>query len=144
MKKEFDAVVRHYHCADRQARYELNGQNHPPHSYSGLLKEGHDLNGDVKEEIRKYLTTLPDGELLKITIEGKGKSSTAEGFVWAYTKPHTYERITEQDYAELVEAEKASIRSDNLRSEPWSKEKDKGKSGEWKKQPSRDKHRKRS
>ena len=114
MKKEFDAVVRHYHCADRQARYELNGQNHPPHSYSGLLKEGHDLNGDVKEEIRKYLTTLPDGELLKITIEGKGKSSTAEGFVWAYTKPHTYERITEQDYAELVEAEKASIRSDSL------------------------------
>ena len=33
------------------------------------------------------------------------------------------------------------IKSDSLRSEPWSKDKDKGKSGEWKKQPSRDKSR---
>ena len=106
MKKEFEGVVRHYHCADRQVRYEINGKNWLPYSYMGHLKEGHDLSGEVKEDIRKYLTTLPDGELVKITIESKGKSSTAVGFVWALTKAHTYERITEQEYSRLVESEK--------------------------------------
>jgi len=136
MKKEFDAVVRHYHCADRQAAYEKRGQNHPPYSYSGLLKKGHDLDGNVKDEINAYLRTLPDGERVKITIEGKGKAPSAQAFVWAWTKPHTYERIPEADYLKMVELEKTgeykteafhkhkcwhedvtSIASDKLRSE---------------------------
>ena len=109
MKKEFTAVVRHYHVASRQAAYESRGADHLPYSYRGLLKEGHDLDGNVNDSIKDYLTTLPDGELVKITVESKGKSSTATGFVWAYTKPGNYERITEQEYLELLELERTKL-----------------------------------
>jgi len=97
MKKEFSAVVRHYHIAKR-----LEGS----YSYSGLLKEGHDLDGNVKDKINKYLRSLPDGERVKITIEGLGKAASAHGFVWAWTKPHTYERILETEYRKMVEMQK--------------------------------------
>lgn len=106
-KKTFEAIVRHYHCADRQAGYEKRGVDHPPYSYSGLLKEPTDLGGSVKEAIMDYLSTLPDGEFVEITIKGKGKAPTAKGFVWAWIEPNTYGRIQESDYRKMVELEKS-------------------------------------
>lgn len=75
-----------------------------PYSYSGLVKSSHDLDGNVKQELANFFNTVSDGEKVKITVECLGKASTATGFVWSYTKPHTYERITEQEYAELIES----------------------------------------
>ena len=90
MKKEITAVVRHYRTP--------NSDHHP---YRGKLKDGTDLGGNPRKELNDYLAELPDGEKIKITIESFGESPTAHGFVWSLSEPHTYVRMTREEYDEM-------------------------------------------
>jgi hypothetical protein len=108
--KTIYGVVRHYwiakHIAAERTQpdnwYRKNNTHY--HPYMGDLKAPTDLE-DQDNPVKRFLETLPDGEAVEITIKPLGKSPCATGFVWAWTKANTYERIPESDFEKMVQLE---------------------------------------
>jgi hypothetical protein len=112
-KKTIHGIVRHYWTAGSIAEERMNPDNYYArhgthyHPYMGGLKEPTDLceyNGDP---VRDFLTTLPDGEEVEITIKPLGQSQCAKGFVWAWVDSGggDYKRVPEADFEKMVQLE---------------------------------------
>lgn len=101
-------IVRHDHCADREAAKRKNPRLGRSHSYSGLFYGEDDvtyLGQGAREVMYRTLERIPDGESITITIERHGKHPTSEGYIYAWIRANEYGRITTEEYEAMVQLE---------------------------------------
>ena len=82
-KHTIKGIIRHYYNEDK---------SHRP--YRGVVKELDDLSArNWREEVDNVMAFALDGAEVVITVEVKSVHSASKGYIWKLTKPHTYERV---------------------------------------------------